>query len=293
MKSRIQSPPFLSLAFVGLSSLIAFTVFSGCKAEINVVVNEESEGEIELIAAVSDTILSLAQIGGDDPLGDLLGAPTDELESPGLEGASIEPYSEAGYTGIRIRADFDPYDPIFGDLSEDRSILGNLTETVGIGNFNFARTEADDGWIVELDQTTDASITEGLGDFVGEIPGELPLNVGELDLPFILSLELPGEYIEHNADREVDGVLIWDANLLEGVNISATSRDPGTQLALIPIIITSIFAAIFLGIVIYVFASRERRRKRAEEDAVLETTGADDATTSDDSSAEEPTFPRR
>ncbi len=286
MKFSIQSLPFRSVAFVALSSLIAFTVFSGCKAEINVVVNEESEGEIELIAAVSDTILSLAQIGGEDPLGELLGAPSEELETPGLEGASIEPYSEAGYTGIRIRADFNPYDPIFGDLSENRSILGNLTETVGIGNFNFARTEADDGWIVELDQTTDASITEGLDDFVGEIPGDLPLAVGELDLPFILSLELPGEYVEHNADREVDGVLIWDANLLEGVNISATSRDPGSQLELVPIIITSIFAAIFLGIVIYVVTSRERRRKRAEEDAALEPTEVDAVTSSDNSSTE-------
>lgn len=243
-----------------------------CKAEINLSVSEEGEGEIELIAAVSDAIMSLAQLGGDDPFGDFLDAPAEELETEGLEGATIEPYSEAGYTGIKIRANFDPYDPALTALSQGDgdSILGELTETVGIGRFTFARTENDDGWIVELNQTTDPSITEGLDD-LGGFAGDLPIDLGNLELPFILSLELPGEYIQHNANREVDGVLIWDANLLDGINISATSRDPGTQFELVPIIITVLFILIFGGIVVSVVVSRERRRRRAEEDATMDT----------------------
>ena len=208
-------------------------------------------------------MLSLVQLGGDDPFGDLLDMPSDELQTEGLEGASVQPFSEAGYSGIRIRADFDPYDPIFTDLSEDRSILGNLTEAVGIGEFKFTRTEDDDGWIVELDQTTDASITDGLDDLVGDIP----FDTGEIDLPFIFSLQLPGEYAEHNADREIDGTLVWDANLLDGIEVYVVSRDPGLQIDIIPIIITTIFGIIAIGIVISVVVSRERRRRRAEEDA--------------------------
>ena len=253
----------LSLAMLSLLTLAA------CKAEVNVVVDEDGEGEIELIAAINDTILSMAQLGGDDPLGDLLDAPPEQLETEGLEGASIEPYTEAGYSGVRIRAEFDPYNPVLANLSEGDSILGELTETVGIGRFIFTRTENDDGWIVELDQTTDPSITEGLDD-LGGFAGDLPIDLGNLELPFILSIELPGEYVEHNANREIDGVLIWDASLLEGISVSATSRDPGTQFELVPIIITVLFVLIFGGIVIAVVISRERRRRRAEEDSQME-----------------------
>ncbi len=256
----VRSLLTILLATTALISMVA------CKAEINLSVNEEGEGEIELIAAVSDAIMSLAQLGGDDPFGDFLDAPADELETEGLEGATVEPYSEAGYTGIRIRANFDPHDPALTALSQGDSILGELTETVGIGRFTFARTQNDDGWIVELNQTTDPSITEGLDD-LGGFAGDLPIDLANLELPFILSLELPGEYIQHNANREVDGVLIWDANLLDGINISATSRDPGTQFELVPIIITVLFILIFGGIVVSVVISRERRRRRAEEDA--------------------------
>ena len=266
MKSLIKSPLHRSKIQIASLCAIALIALFGCKAEINVAVSEQDEGEIEIIAAVSDTVLSLLQLGGDDPVGDLLDIPSDELQAEGLEGASVQAYSEAGYSGIRIQANFDPYDPVLSDLSADRSVLGNLTEAVGIGNFNFTRTPDDDGWQVELNQMTDASITDGLGDFVGDIP----FNTDDLDLPFILSLELPGEYIEHNANREVDGVLIWDANLLEGIEVYAVSRDSGLGIELGPLIITAIFAIIALTIIISVVASRERRRRRAEEDAALE-----------------------
>ena len=264
LTTRSKSLLVLLLAAVVLIAL------SACRAEVNVSVDEDGEGEIELIAAVSDTIMSMAQLGGEDPFGEFLDAPADELETEGLEGASIEPYSEAGYTGIRIRADFDPYDPVLADLSQGRSILGNLTEAVGIGGFKFTRTEKDDGWIVELDQTTDDAVTEGLDELAGELSGDIPFDIGELDLPFILSLELPGKYIEHNASREVDGVLIWDANLLEGIDISVVSQDPGFQFDIVPIAITAIFILVFGGIVVSVVVSRERRRRRAEEDAAME-----------------------
>lgn len=263
--TSLRAPSILSAAFV---ALVLFALI-GCRAEINVSVSEEGEGDIELIAAISDTVLSLAQIGGEDPFGDLLDLPSEELQAEGLEGASVQPYSQAGYSGIRILADFDPYDPVFADLTENDSILGNLTETVGIGRFTFDRTENEDGWIVELRQNTDPAFTEGL-DELGDFAGDLPIDLANLDLPFILSLELPGDYVEHNADREVDGALIWDANLLEGIDVSVTSRDPGLQIEIVPIIVTAIFAIIILAIVVSVVVSRERRRRRAEEDAAAE-----------------------
>ena len=272
MKLPIAPPKSLVIVLLAATVLISLTA---CRAEINLSVDEEGKGKIEIIGAVNDAILSMAQLGGEDPLGDFLSAPTDELEAEGLEGARIEPYSEAGYTGIRIQANFDPRSTAIASLSDDDSILGNLTKTVGIGQFNFTRTEQDDGWVVELNQTTDSSITDGLDGLTGDIP----FDIGELELPFILSLELPGEYIEHNADREVDGVLIWDSNLLDGIDVYARTRDPGFQFAVGPIIITSLFVLIGGGIVTSVVVSRYRRRRREEEDAAMEAEERESPTT--------------
>ena len=249
----------LTLAVLGI-------VLTSCKAEVNVVVDEDGTGEIEIIGAVNDAIMSLMRLGGEDPFEDLLDLPEEDASTEGLEGASIEAYSQGGYTGVRIKAAFDPYDPMFAVISQEDSLLGGLTDALGIGEFEFTRTAEDDGWVVALDQTTDSSITDGLDEFMGDAP----FDFGELDLPFVFSIQLPGEYIEHNADREVNGVLIWDTNLLEGIDISVVTRDPGLQFEIVPIIITAIFVLIFGGIVIGVVVSRERRRRRAEEDAATE-----------------------
>ena len=249
----------LTLAMLGI-------VLTSCKAEVNVVVDEEGTGEFEIIGAVNDAILSLMRLGGEDPFEDLLDLPERDASTEGLEGASIEAYSQGGYTGVRIKSAFDPYDPMFAAISQEDSLLGGLTDALGIGEFEFTRTSEDDGWVVALDQTTDSSITDGLDDFMGDAP----FDFGELDLPFVFSLQLPGDYVEHNADREVNGVLIWDANLLEGIDISVVTRDPGLQFEIVPIIITAIFVLIFGGIVISVVVSRERRRRRAEQDAATE-----------------------
>ena len=257
---RIHLPVLvLTIAMLGI-------VLTSCKAEVNIVVDEDGAGEIEIIGAVSDAILSLMRIGGEDPFEDLLELPEGELGSEGLEGSSIEAYSQGGYTGVRIKADFDAYDPTIAAISQADSLLGGMTDALGIGDFEFARTAEDDGWIVELNQTTDSSITDGFDEFMGDTPFDL----GELDLPFVFSLQLPGEYVEHNADREVDGVLIWDANLLEGIDVLVVSRDPGLQFEVVPIVITVLFILIFGGIVISVVVSRERRRRRLEQDAAIE-----------------------
>ena len=137
---------------------------------------------------------------------------------------------------------------------------------MGLDRFQFTRTDYDHGWIVELKQTTDQSVANNFDDLMGDIP----FDVGELDLPFVFSLKMPGDYVEHNADREVNGVLIWDANLLEGIDIYAEIRDSGFELPIAPIIITALFVLIGGGIVISVVVSRERRRRREEEDAALE-----------------------
>ena len=270
MKTDMKSPIFSSLRIPAFALFLAVailaSVLTGCKAEVNVTVDEEGAGEIEIIGAVNDAILSLIRMGGEDPLEDILELPEEGSSAQGLEGTMIEPYSEHGYTGVRIRTSFDAHDPTLNALSRDDSMLGTLTESIGLSDFNFTRTPQDDGWIVRLNQSTDSSLTDEFDDFLGNAP----IDIADLDLPFVFSLKLPGEYIEHNADREIDGALIWDTNLLEGVDISVVSRDPGLQIAIVPIVITAIFIVILGGIVISVVVSRERRRRRMEQDAVLE-----------------------
>ena len=259
-----HSKPVIALLVLALAAMSV--ALSACRAELNVTINEEEVGEIEVVGAVSNTILSLLQLGGDDPFEDLLEIPDADADASGfgIGGVRIEEYSDGSFTGVRLAATFDPYDPTFAAISDDDSMLGTLMDEFGIGDFRFSRTNADDGWIVELNQNTDLSFMDGIDDLTGDIP----FNVGDLDLPFVISLTLPGRYVEHNADREVDGTLVWDTNLRDGVNISVVSRDPG--IALTPIIISAIFASIFGGIVIYVIVSRERRRRREEEDAAQE-----------------------
>ena len=254
------------LLFAILLAVATLISLTACKAEVNLSVDEEGNGKIEIIGAVNDAILSLARLGGEDPFEDLLDPAEEELESDGLDGASIETYRQGGYTGVRISADFDPYDPAITALSDDTSVLGSITDSLGLDRFQFRRTSEDDGWVVELKQATDQSLSNDFDDLMGDIP----FDVGELDLPFVFSLQMPGEYVEHNADREVNGVLIWDANLLEGIDIYAEIRDPGFQIALVPIIITVLFVLIGGGIIVGVVASRIRRQRREEEDAALE-----------------------
>ena len=73
MKSRNRTPLRPTHLVIVLLSTFALIGLIGCRAEINVTVSEEGEGNIELIAAVSDTVLSLAQLGGDDPFADARG----------------------------------------------------------------------------------------------------------------------------------------------------------------------------------------------------------------------------
>ena len=264
-----MTKPRCNPSLLFMLAIATLLLLTACKAEVNVTIDEEDTGEIEIIVAVNDAIMSLVRMSGDSPFEDFLDIPADELEADGLEEAIIQPYSAAGYTGIKIRATFDPYDPTLAAVSQTNSMLGNLTDTIGIGQFQFTRTEEDDGWIVKLDQSTDPRMTDGLD----ALAGDIPFDFDDLDLPFTFSLKLPGEYVEHNASREVDGVLIWDANLTEGIDISVVSRDTGLQFAIVPIAITAFFILIFGGIVIGVVVSRERRRRRAEEDAALEASG--------------------
>lgn len=262
----MESSPKTKSLFAILFSAAILISLTACKAEVNLSVDEDGNGKVEIIGAVSDAILSLARLSGEDPFEDLFDLPEEELGGDGLEGTSIETYRQEGYTGIRISTDFDPYDPAISALTNDTSNLGNITESLGLDSFQFTRTSDDNGWIVELKLTTDESLSDDFDDLVGDIP----FDADTLYLPFVFSLQMPGEYVDHNADREVNGILIWDANLLDGIEIYAEIRDPGFQLALVPIIITTLFILIGGGIVVAVIVSRERRRRRAEEDALLE-----------------------
>ena len=266
MNSLIRQFLLTPAWFIATVLVAATFALSACKAEVNVSIDEEDSGEIELIGAVNDAILSLLRMSGEDPLEGMLDFDSDQLSGEGLEGASVEPYSQGGYTGIRIRANFDPYDPTIAAFSNDQSTLGSLTETIGLGEFKFERTGEDDGWIVRLEQTTDGDVVESFDNFVGEVP----FGAGDLDLPFVFTLKLPGEYVEHNADRQIENTLIWDSNLLEGVDIYAQSRDPGLQIDVVPVLITIFFALLLGGIIVGVIVSRQRRKRRAEEDAIAE-----------------------
>ena len=264
-------PHFLTLALVLPLLLFALTA---CKVEVNFSIDEEGSGEIEIVGAVNDTVMALANLGTDDPLEELFEITEEEMDGSGITGSTIERYSQGGYTGVKINVDFDAYDPVVSAFSEGDSILGELTEQSDTAGFNFTRTAEDDGWVVELRRESTQTDLPDLPDVLDDVPFDLD----DLNLPFIISLQLPGQYIEHNADREVDGVLFWEEDLLDGIiDVYVVSRDSGSEIEWVPIIISVIFATVFGGIVIGVVVSRERRRRRLAEDVEMDAESSAEA----------------
>ncbi len=254
-------PTALSLLVIASAVLL-----TACKSEVNIAIDEEGAGQMEVVVAASNTIMSLMGMAGDDSISEYIDSVLDEVDLGEFDDSIIEPYSQSGYTGVRIKVDFDAYDPTITALSEDDSILGELAGAIGIFNLKLERTAADDGWIIEFKPPDVSQFTDSMDGILGDDTPDL----GAVDLPYTLSITLPGEYVEHNADREVNESLVWDGDILEGIEVRVVSRDPGIQIQWVPIIITAIFALIFITIVVSVIVSRERRRRREESDAAAE-----------------------
>lgn len=128
----------------------------------------------------------------------------DDLPSgEGVE-ASVEPYDEDGFCGVRF------------NVTADADAANEALAGFGTGGDITLREEPGGGWYFELplgDLGDAGDVTEfpGFGDFFD-------------GASFVVRVKLPGTQIDHNADEIAsDGTMIWNVDLL---------NPPGTSLFL-------------------------------------------------------------
>ena len=250
---------FRSALLLLLLAALCLSTLTACKYEALVKVDEEGAAEIQIIIAVDDFFLNLMP-DGESPLADLMeGIEQENVGDQGpYEDARVEKYEQDGQIGVRITAPFNPRIFTVADLFGSESPFGLLSENSVVGKYEFERTAEDDGWVFLVDQPIEGDPLADLGEMLegADLGG---FNVPSPTLTF--RLDLPGEILEHNADRMDGNILVWDIDLSEDLSISAVSRDASEFPSIASIAIAALFALILIGIVVAVTISKRRERR--------------------------------
>lgn len=234
-------PRRLVLLFAALSVALA-----GCvRIEVAIRVGEDGGGEVSTLLAFGESLLPFPE--GFDPLDPF-------AQAAGADGADVEGYREDGFVGGRVTSRFDApaSDPVrAGDLG----LPGDFDLRREPGGWRF---EAAVPPLREAGGAAGAGAAlSGLGDF-----GDL-LGVAAASGWYRVTLELPGEPADHNADRMEGGALVWELDLAAGEprRLFARTRTGGGagRGAAVGIVI----AAAALAALVAALAAARRRRARA------------------------------
>ena len=236
-------------AFVLLLALAAVALVGCIRAEIAIRVNEDGSGEISVLTAVDAELFGElgAGLGGGedvDPFSDL-----NEADLP--PGASVEEYDEDGFTGVRITLPFDPGDDLARSIDQALTQAGG-DDTDGLvgsdGAFDsFSLVREGEGWRFDATVAPVDDADEG-ADALGGALFESLFSEASVEI----KLSLPGDLIEHNADRVDGGTLVWELELgsTEPRQIMALSgASDGGSNALVIVIAVVVLLAIAAGVV--------------------------------------------
>ena len=219
-----QSPPreqsghklglhaFRALALLCILGVLAI---AGCiRVEISIAVNDDGSGVVGYAIGISDEFRGFGSLVGENP--DVPGMPNEE-ELEGLPaGAEYRGYQEDGYSGFVVTIPFD-------DPAQLESVLEVMQDDGGVGLLPDLSQDENGGW--RLSMTLPALQEAGLDD-PGEIEDELGFAFAETLLGegwFRVRVNLPGDVVEHNADRVEGDDLVWE--------ISLTSAEPRELMA--------------------------------------------------------------
>ena len=190
-----------ALAFATLSLLC-----SGCIAvDLALAVRTDGSAFVSNLVAVDAAILDafpdLADLIKPNPARGVEVAPGLPIDAALLTGVSHTPYDEAGWRGWLLEGEIAPGSSPPADLSAAASeVFGAVLEGVVL------RPEGD-GW--RFAATLPPSSAP-----VGALPdGLAAAGDGARNSSFTLRVRLPGHPGEHNADRIVSDVFIWDLAL--------------------------------------------------------------------------------
>ncbi len=203
---------FRVLAFLCVLGALAVT---GCiRVEISISVDGDGSGVLGYTVAISDEFSALG--GMMDEGFDGAGLPSqEELDDLPL-GAELQEYKEDGYSGFVVTIPFD-------DPAQLESVLEVMQDDGGVGLLPDLSQDENGGW--RLSMTLPALQEAGLDD-PREIEDELGFAFAETLLGegwFRVRVNLPGDVVEHNADRVEGDDLVWE--------ISLTSAEPRELMA--------------------------------------------------------------
>ena len=247
------------------------TAVTACQADVLFTVDEEQNATVVISVGVSDSLAEFAGISLDDVLGGDLGAlgidgdegdsEAEESEEDGdgifgfledVGGNEVTRYQEDGYSGYRITQTL-PAAEIESNLSEVEGITA-LADLVP--EFQFGRTDSDDGWILSGELELGSTIDDLAGDDLEEgFGGMFGLAMDQFEAT--LRVRLPGEVVESTAHRTEDGAEVWDLFDPAGASIYLVSREP-SDIQVVPFVIAGFAAVLVLGIIIWQIRARRR-----------------------------------
>ena len=237
-----------------LLSLVGLVTMACARFEIGVVVNEDGSGVINYQVALKDELMAMAGMAGEgedfnfmDELGDL------------PAGAEVQDYEEDGYTGVTVTVPISD----FTDAEAVGEVLNGLSGSTesDLQSFNFPSISKDEdgAWQFSMliPNSEDSGVLMGNGG-----PGDGMDEVATMllaDASFRVRVKLPGEVVEHNADRIEDGELVWELDILSTESRQLTARSvPGNRLPIVPIVAGVAGVVVLVALVLLAYVRRRR-----------------------------------
>ncbi len=247
-----------------LAALLALAVLAtGCiRAEIAIRVNADGSGTVSVLTAFDRSFIEAS--GGDDaPDGGAfdLSSLTEVDESELPSGASVEPYEDGDFIGVRVTVPFESGDDVAASIDRIFAGTGGEASPLAGDDSAFRRLvlERDgDGWRFEADMDISAGeLTEETeNDPFSEAFARLLLG----DASFVVRLSLPGEIVSHDADEiGPDGELVWNIDIFGGetrtlsANSDASGEGGGGRTTIVVAV-----AALLVVVLAVVYVRRQR-----------------------------------
>ena len=235
---------------LAILALVAILLLAACEFRIraDLVIEEDESGTLSVELSMDEELAALAggNFGGELAVG-------EELVPPGWTADLV---TDEGYEGIRASTDF-------GSLDELEQRLGELAEGTGaadtpllafLADMSPTREEDTFRFHLLIPEEVEAMIGEGLQE------SPIPIDLALLDEVFDirLSLVLPGEILNNNANVVTGQTLVWEISLTDsGRELEAESRLPGPDRTRL-IALGAVVAALL--VVVYFVAKLRKRR---------------------------------
>jgi hypothetical protein len=238
-----------------LALTVLAAVLSGCQLRVGVDVTVERRGSGVLTVTVGadQELLARAEAAGADPLGML----AERGRSRARQGWQVteERRDDLGRT-VRLTADF-------AGPEEFEVLTRDLAEALAAPEIRMLEP-------FTLELTDERVVLRGGAGLqptgVAAEPGVAPQDVlrlldAEDSLVYDVRVRLPGEVLEHNANRRQEDVLVWDVRPGEQVEVVAVGTRPSP---LVPVVAVGLLAGVSAGLAV-VFLRRRRLGRRAPD----------------------------